>query len=83
MNDPDQIETVVRRAVREELANFHSSPPRSEGGYVTIAQTCEMLSISKTTLWQLRREGKLAGHQVGRRVLFRLADVTALVEGTN
>ena len=48
--------------------------------YLSIGQVTRRLHISKTTLWQLRRDGKIPAYHVGRRVLFKSDDVTALVE---
>lgn len=48
--------------------------------YLTIEQVTRLLHISKTTLWSMRRKGKIRAFHVGRRVLFKSDDVTALVE---
>ena len=48
--------------------------------YLTIAQVCRRLHISKVTLWGLRRKGEIRAFHVGRRVLFKSDDVVALVE---
>ena len=60
----------------------HPPKPEAEATppYLSIAQVTERLHISKTTLWELRRKGKLRAFHVGRRVLFKSDDVTALVE---
>jgi excisionase family DNA binding protein len=73
---------TVREVVREEFAALQSPAPAEEDGLLTIEEVCERLSISKTTLWTLRRNGEIAGHNVGRRVLFKASDVNALVEGS-
>lgn len=76
------IRETVREAVREELATLQLPSQPEEDGYLTMDEVCERLSISKTTLWQRRREGAIKGHHVGRRVLFKTSDVSALVEGS-
>ncbi|MCH7638292.1 MAG: helix-turn-helix domain-containing protein [Bacteroidetes bacterium] len=61
----------------------HPSPAQDEvepTPYLSIEQVTRRLHISKTTLWQLRRDGKIRAFHVGRRVLFKSDDVTALVE---
>lgn len=76
------VSETVREAVREELAALQPPTPEVEDGYLTIDEACGILRVSKTTLWSLRRRGELEGHSVGRRVLFKAADVHALVEGS-
>lgn len=59
----------------------HTSELGAPPPYLTIEQVTQRLHISKTTLWAMRRDGKLRAFHVGRRVLFRADDITALVEG--
>ena len=60
--------------------NFSDHEMVEPAPYLGIRQVTRRLHISKTTLWQLRRDGKIPAFHVGRRVLFRADDVTALVE---
>ena len=78
--NPVTAETV-RTIVREEL-NAHAGdrPPEPNNSYLTVEDVTQRLRIGKTTLWKLRRDGAIKGYTVGRRVLFRPEDVTALVE---
>ena len=73
----------VREIVREEVALIGERPhlPPEGRRYLTVEDVTRQLRIGKTTLWALRREGAIRGFTVGRRVLFRPEDVTALVEG--
>ena len=86
-NDSNSTEILnaVREAVREELAAYAGDPlhvASSGKQYLTVEDVTRRLRIGKTTLWALRRDGAIKGYTVGRRVLFRPEDVTALVEGT-
>ena len=38
----------------------------------TIEETCQLLSLSRTTIWKLVKSKKLKVCRVGRRVLFTL-----------
>jgi len=83
MNTDANIATAetIRTIVREELiAHAGDRPPEPINGYLTVEDVTQRLRIGKTTLWQLRRNGKIRGYTVGRRVLFRPEDVDALVE---
>ena len=82
-NNVTEILTAVREAVREELAVHATGLPHANTRgtqYLTVEDVTRQLQIGKTTLWQLRRDGKIRGYTVGRRVLFKPEDVDALVE---
>jgi excisionase family DNA binding protein len=89
MPDPiaSALEEVFRKVVREEvrsaLAELRTEAPAApdEDRLLTLEETRDRLRISNTTLWQMRRQGKLQGRSVGRRVLIRESDVNALVNG--
>ncbi len=42
---------------------------------VSIGKVCEMLSVSRTYLWQLVKRGALPTVRLGKRRLFCLADI--------
>jgi excisionase family DNA binding protein len=51
-----------------------SEPPGSISDNIsefvcTIKQTCQELTLSRTTVWKLIKSGKLKSKRVGRRVL--------------
>lgn len=82
-NNSTELLNAVR-ALREELAAHAANSPHvtAEGTqYLTVDDVTRKLQIGKTTLWALRRNGAIKGYTVGRRVLFKPEDVTALVEG--
>lgn len=46
---------------------------------VSIAETCEMLSLGRTTIYKLIGEGRLEVVKVGSRTLVRLSSIRELV----
>lgn len=50
---------------------------------LTIRDVCATLSVGRTTVWQLRRQGKLPAVQIGSAVRFRRSDVEALIQPEN
>ena len=67
-----------RRVFWRQLATqlpAENSPPV----LLTVAETCETLRVSRWSVYQLIRSGKLATIQVGRRRLVPLAAVHALI----
>lgn len=47
---------------------------------LTEREVIERLRIGRTTLWRLRRDGKLPSVNIGRAVRYRLTDVIELAE---
>jgi excisionase family DNA binding protein len=47
---------------------------------VTMEEACALLSVSRTTIYRLRRDGHLRAAQIGRKLLFRLRDLDAFVD---
>jgi excisionase family DNA binding protein len=46
---------------------------------MTEAEVCRSLGISRTTLWRLRRAGKLSYYRVAAKVLYSLEHVEELL----
>ncbi len=59
----------------------HSSEPAVTGPMYTVAEVLERLSVSKTTLYALLRNGALPRVKVGRRTYVPVADLTAYLNG--
>jgi excisionase family DNA binding protein len=50
-------------------------------GLATAAQAAAFLSISRSTLWRLTRQGVLQPIRIGRSLRFRWSDLLQLAEG--
>jgi excisionase family DNA binding protein len=48
--------------------------------FLTEKQLEEQLSVSRTTIWRWRRQGKLNCYKLGTKVAFSLAHVKELLE---
>ena len=49
---------------------------------LTTKQTCEILGVSRTTLYKLVREGRLRGQFYGKRWMFREQDIEKFLSST-
>lgn len=47
---------------------------------LTQAETAELLRISKTTLWRLRKKGEIKGFNVGAQVFFTDEEIWSYIE---
>ena len=57
------------------------SPESPSCAYLTTRQVCDMLHISKPTVWRHVKSGSLKMRKVGARSLFKESEVRGLVEG--
>lgn len=49
--------------------------------FYTLAELTGLLKVSRTTLWRIRKEGKLREFRVGSCVRFRKADLLECLRG--
>ena len=73
------VERTARR-VAEMLRDQDSDREREATALLTAQDVCERLRIGPTTLWKLRRAGRLPSVGIGRAVRFRPSDVDAVAQ---
>lgn len=69
------VSDEVRKAVEKERAK--AKPER----YLSRNEVCELLNISKPTLWAKAKQGEIKAVHVGRRVMFAESEVKRFMEG--
>ncbi|MCE1162417.1 MAG: helix-turn-helix domain-containing protein [Thiomonas sp.] len=57
------------------------TPTSPRQGLATAAQAASYLSLSRTTLWRLERQGSLQPIRIGRALRFRWSDLQGLAGG--
>lgn len=50
-----------------------------ETDYVSISELCDLLNISRTTLWRLRSEGKIKTYLVGGKMVANKDEIQTLL----
>lgn len=78
---PEDFDSHAERIARRVASLLLASPaPKDEtpAGLLTAKEVRARLQVSASTLWEMRRRGKLAPVYIGRAVRFRSADVDAL-----
>jgi len=80
MNNP--FETLDQRLSRIEASLEKMTEPKPEPipgeRYVTTAQACEILHMSRPTLWKLEKQGVITSVYMGSVKRWRLSDIEAL-----
>ena len=77
------VEDWLRKAVREEVAYALAADretAKPERMY-TRAEVCNILKISKPTLWQKTKAGEIEPTRAGRRVLYTESAIKKYMEG--
>ena len=65
----------------ERRLDATSAPPPPQPDYVTITEALELLRVTlcRGSLYNLKSQGKLAATKVGRKLLFKRADIEAML----
>jgi excisionase family DNA binding protein len=89
MLSPDELDERIESSMNRVLSKINiksevKQPSRSdEVVYLSRKETAARLKISLPTLWNLTRKGQIKAHRVGRRVLYRIEHVDAVVKVMN
>jgi excisionase family DNA binding protein len=75
----DEVKTVVREALREELAALRL-PPGPDRSLLNVEAAAQRLGLKPATVYKRARRGDLPSVGLGSRVLFRASDLDAYVE---
>lgn len=70
----DQLKTLLQE-VAEQAAKNVLPKPQDEEVYLSSAEVQNFLKIKHTTMHRLINEGKLKPFRLGRRLLFKKADL--------
>jgi len=89
--EPEQFWQSIRQIIREEVsqaAGQRSAPPVYETPGLTykplykIAEVCTLLHVTKPTIYDWIRHGKLKPYKIRSRVYFLWQDIQQLVNPT-
>lgn len=73
--DTNQLRGILVEVVRTELANLNQNPISEPEDLLTREQICELLNISKVTLWKHEKAGKIQSYGIGARRLYKRQEV--------
>ena len=73
---PEDLKTFAN-TIAKELAKT-KPPPQKQDKYLTADQVCELLSISRVSLWTWDKKGITSPVRIGNLKRYRLSDIEAM-----
>lgn len=70
----------VRKAILSPINSETESAPVQDR-FLSTEELCELLHVSRVTVFRYVRAGKIKSHKLGRRNLYSVAEVMAAVKG--
>lgn len=79
---PEELIEAVRKVFQEEVGGMlRSGPVKEEDQHLyTVQETAALLSITRQTVHQYVRVGKLPVHKIGARSYFMRAEILAALQ---
>ncbi len=79
----DELKTFIQGCVSNSLDKFQPVTLSTDVEHYSRIETAKKLKISLPTLWKLTKDGTLPAYKIGKRVLYRAADVEAALRQMN
>ena len=74
----DLMAETITACLKRTLSNASSQNSEGSSDYLTISETCKRMGgISKVTLNQYTKTGRIKAYRIGGRVLYKPADIEA------
>jgi excisionase family DNA binding protein len=78
----EQFKAEVLGEVHRAVRQAQNAVPMPHERVYTEQELCAATGLSRSQVWKLRKAGRLAFRRVGRRVVYRQADVDAFLEAS-
>lgn len=75
----ERLDEIQKQLSELAAAQQQPTPPREEK-YLTIEQACNLLSVTRPTLWAWNKNGVLESIRIGNLRRYRLSDIEALAD---
>jgi len=73
---PNDLEELIRKVVIEQLEAFRkNTSTENQDELLTREDTCLLLKISLTSLWNWTKKGKLKAYGMGNRVYYKRGEL--------
>lgn len=70
----EALQSLIKDCVNSCLKHHHFDADNAEE-VLSVDEVCKRLNVSRTTVYEWRRSGKVPSHQIGRRVFFKKSEL--------
>ena len=70
----EDLKSMITDSVNACLRYHQLNAPNTEE-ILGVDEVCNKLGVSRTTVYEWRRSGKVPSHQIGRRVFFKKSEL--------
>jgi len=77
---PEQLEELIKKTVNAELTKFLEQLQGTEHQLMTASEVAKLYGLSRVTIYQMKKDGRLPYIYVGSRVRFQRAVVMKVFE---
>lgn len=74
-----QIKLLMEEVVDAKMGKANMPPELAEKTLLLPAEVCQVLRISKTTLYEIIKDKRLEGFKIGRKRYFSRTDVEKII----
>jgi len=79
----DMLADTVRAEISELKKAFLNTKSNNEDDLLSPDEVCEMLCITKVTLWNYQKNGKLKAFGIGQKRYYKRSDVLNAIQLKN
>lgn len=72
------LRIIIEDCVRKVMLELKEDVPEVDE-FLTSGKVCKLLHVSKSTIVNWRKAGKLKSHKIGGRILFKREDILAKI----
>jgi len=70
-----ELKDLISQSVRECLQKYLKIEPPEDDRLLKIGEIVEYLGVSKVTIYNWKKQGKIPFHRMGRRIYFKKSEI--------
>lgn len=80
ISTPEELETLMRSIIKEELSKLLKELQGTKHQLMTASEVAKLYGVSRVTIYQMKKDGRLPYKYVGSRVRFQREVVMKVLE---
>lgn len=79
----EELIELISSSLKSVLENTNQNPPTPDEQLIKIDEVCELFKVSKPTIFEWKKAGKLPFYRIGRRVYFKKNEIMDCMKSIN